>query len=244
MYYVRSKSQKLFLVLSISYAISSCTMIDSQICAGCQRPLSKEAALKYKNTSLADFMRERFTDQLGRTTGFYNKETSKNSINIKLLSSRIERPYDDINNFCQAQGGILVIKQAYYNPPPGLYISEDDIKQDVFYTYKNAKASAPSQITINNMIGSETYNINKQDYALSAAQNEYLRLKHNANITNSSFEAQDYRKAVRGGKIGKYSCIKNQTNLWWASIKPYNVEKDGSYTWINTQLTFSENSAN
>jgi len=214
-------------------------MIDNQICAGCQRPLSKEAALKYKNTSLADFMRERFTDQLGRTTGFYNKETSKNSINIKLLSSRIERPYDDINNFCQAQGGSLVIKQTYYNPLPSLYISEDDIKQAVFYTYKNAKASAPSQITINNMIGSETYNINKQDYALSAAQNEYLKLKHNANITNSSFEAQDYRKAILGGKIGKYSCIKNKNNLWWVSIKPFNVEKDGSYTWINTQLIFS-----
>ena len=239
MYLVKSKSQKLFLALSISSLISSCTIIDNQICAGCQRPLSKEAALKYKNTSLADFMKERFTDQLGRTTGFYNKETSKNSINIRLLASRIERPYDDISNFCQAQGGNLVIKQAYYNPPPGLYISEDDIKQAVFYTYKNAKASAPSQITINNMIGSETYNVNKQDYALSAAQNEYLRLKHNANITNNSFEAQDYRQAIRGGKIGKYSCIRNKNNLWWVSIKPFNVEKDGSYTWINTQLIFS-----
>ena len=148
MYLVKSKSQKLFLALSVSSLISSCTIIDNQICAGCQRPLSKEAALKYKNTSLADFMKERFTDQLGRTTGFYNKETSKNSINIRLLASRIERPFDDISNFCQAQGGNLVIKQAYYNPPPGLYISEDDIKQAVFYTYKNAKASAPSQMHI------------------------------------------------------------------------------------------------
>lgn len=238
MYSVNNKFQKLFLTLSISSVISSCTMIDNQICAGCQRPLSKEAALKYKNTSLADFMRERFTDRLGRTTGFYNKETSKNSINIQLLSSRIERPYDDINNFCQAQGGNLVIKQAYYNPPPGLYVSEDDIKQAALYTYKNAKGSAPSQITINNMIGSETYNVNKQDYALSAAQNEYLRLKHNANVTNNSFEAQDYRKAMREGKIGKYSCIKSKNSLWWVSIKPYSVEKDGSYTWINTQLIY------
>ena len=238
MYSVNSKIQKLFLALSISSVISSCTIIDNQICAGCQRPLSKEAALKYKNTSLADFMKERFTDQLGRATGFYNKETSKNSINIRLLASRIERPYDDISNFCQAQGGNLVIKQAYYNPPPGLYISEDDIKQAVFYTYKNAKASAPSQVTVNNMIGSETYNVNKQDYALSAAQNEYLRLKHNANVTNNSFEAQDYRRAIRGGKIGKYSCMKSKNNLWWVSIKPYSVEKDGSYTWINTQLIF------
>lgn len=243
MYSVKSKFQKLFLALSISSLISSCTIIDKEICAGCQRPLSKEAALKYKNTSLANFMKERFTDQLGRTTGFYNKQTSKNSINIRLLSYRIERPYDDIRNFCQAQGGNLVIKQAYYNPPPGLYISESDIKQAVLYTYKNAEASAPSQITIDNIIGSQTYNINKHDYAFNAAQNEYLKLKHYANITNNSFEAQDYRKAIREGKIGKYLCKKNKNNLWWVSIKPFNVEKDGSYTWINTQLIFNENIA-
>jgi len=230
---MRLKNEKLLILSAVIIITAGCTSIRKELCVGCIDSLTKQGARKYKDTNLAGFMKDRFSNKLGELDSIhdYNKLDKKdNSITVQLISYHVDRPYDDLSAFCSIKGGKLLLSKKGKKPA---YRSTKDIKKDAEKVFQTSKENAPETFTIDTGLDLKaTYKVNKSQYALAEAEKYYQNeVQYKKEIEDTSIS-----KKYDDGKFGSFICRRQGKNLWAVEISYQSRLKEDYTTWYNVKI--------